>query len=184
MQSIGYQSLVDAQSEQAEKTGNPTFQLQTHPSWHDSQCNAELVEMVNHRNKFSPNTPSRKREPAKGLGEHKEVIIRNLQLVITKSTVRAALMEKVGTIDSCEIERDGESGLCAIVGFAEGRDALKAVRQLHKTQFLGTLVSVQLTEKEGRNPVIVNSSISDFDSGGEVVGHRHRQGKFRTGNSR
>ncbi|KAL9032857.1 MAG: hypothetical protein Q9214_007781, partial [Letrouitia sp. 1 TL-2023] len=169
MQSIGYHPLADAQSEQAGKTGNPNFQFQAHSRGHDSQCNAKLVETVNH-NKFPSNNPPRKREPAKGLGEHKEVIIRNLQCVTT-STVRAALMEKVGTIDSCKIERDGES---AIVGFAEGRDALKAVKQLHKTQFLGSLVSVQLTEKEGRNPIIVNSSISDFDSGGEVMDHRHR----------
>ncbi|KAI4217070.1 MAG: hypothetical protein LQ351_000379 [Letrouitia transgressa] len=178
MQSIGYQSVVNAQSSQAGKPSNPTFQSQSHSSWRDPQYNAKLEETVNYHNKAPPNTPSRKREPAKGLGEHKEVIIRNLQLVVTKKTVRAALMEKVGIIDSCEIEVDGESRLCATVGFAEGRDALKAVRQLHKTQFLGTLVSVQLTEKEGRNPVIINNSISDFDSGGEVMGHRHRQGNF------
>ncbi|KAL9612943.1 MAG: hypothetical protein Q9167_002472 [Letrouitia subvulpina] len=181
MQSIGYKppviDLPDAQSKQAGKKGNPTSQLRSHSSWRDSQCNAKLAETVNHHNSFPSNTPSRKREPAKGLGEHKEVIIRNLRC-FTKSTVRAALTEKVGSINSCEIEPDGESRFCAIVGFAEGRDALKAVKQLHKTQFLGTLASVQLTEKEGRNPVIVNSSISGLDKGGEVMGYRHRHRRF------
>ena len=101
----------------------------------------------------------KKTHAAKPSTEHKEIAVKNLDCRVTEAALSAALFKEVGPIHLCKILADSRNKSHAIISFAQGRDALKAVEKLHNKMFLDSPVSVRLTEKDGGSPVIVNSSI-------------------------